>query len=232
MRRAYAILAFFYSATCVQAAILPATNPQQTTAKHTPQSIEKASSDQDNACGVPVAMQVWFRPNMPVNHALFSPCDKIKEIILACINNERKRINIAVFWLTDIDIARALIAAKKRGIVIEVITDPSCLEYQYNKIDMIVESGITVYVYKKKRATGTSSDKMHEKFALFEYNLYGKKILIEGSYNYTQSANKLNCEHVVVHDNRDITNQFVREFERLKKISVAYKKTPTEVAYA
>lgn len=195
--------------------------------------VEKESINDAALCGAPVSMSTWFRPNGPINHALFSPCDKIKEIIITCIKNEKKRISIAVFWLTDIDIARALIEAKKRGVIIEVITDPSCLAYRYNKIEMIAQYGIAVYVYKKARENGNSSDKMHEKFALFDCNLYGKRILIEGSFNYTQTANKLNCEHVIVHDDREIMNQFWKEFERLKKISTVYKGAAgTDRAYA
>jgi phosphatidylserine/phosphatidylglycerophosphate/cardiolipin synthase-like enzyme len=81
-----------------------------------------------------------------ITHALFCPDDDSRGLLLDLIACEKKAIYFAAFLLTDEVIARALIDAKKRGVVVEVVTDQMCCE-ERGKAHMLHTQGIEVFVY-------------------------------------------------------------------------------------
>ena len=92
----------------------------------------------------------------PCLNAFFSPDDGLENIIIDLINHEQSAITIAVFQFTNLDIARSLLRAHKRGVSIKIITDPSCLQDRFNKITWLNQSGIEISVYQpdvKKQTT-------------------------------------------------------------------------------
>ena len=61
-----------------------------------------------------------------------------------------------MYLLTDKYFAQALCAAKARGVFVEVITDPGCARDKSNKLALLHEAGIPVYIYKPKNNRGNS----------------------------------------------------------------------------
>lgn len=147
--------------------------------------------------------------------AFFAPDHNLRAALRYLIKNEKERISIAVFAFTDSHLARELVAAHKRGVKIELMTDPSCLRSQHQKIDMLAQAGIPIYVYKSEFGKGPSSI-MHNKFALFEKTIHDKTILWTGSFNFTKSGSDFNQENVLVLDDARIIKQYADQFERLR----------------
>jgi phosphatidylserine/phosphatidylglycerophosphate/cardiolipin synthase-like enzyme len=155
-------------------------------------------------------------------HAFFSPDDGLEEILIDLIDHEQKSLHIAVFAFTDIEIARALKRAKERGVTIEIVTDPSCLQDRFNKIMFLKEHKFSIYIYNNDYNKATLANRMHHKFVIFGKNIANKKLIWLGSYNFTKSANAANQESIVLIENPLIIEQFTKQFSRLKQRSVPF----------
>lgn len=157
-----------------------------------------------------------------VCHAFFSPDDGIEHILTDLIDHEQKSMLIAVFAFTDIEIARALIRAQERGVSIEIVTDPSCLQDKFNKITLLKEQKVPIYIYNADDSKATLSNRMHHKFVIFRKNMADKQLIWLGSYNFTKSAHKANQESVVLLENPALVEQFLQQFNRLKERSIKF----------
>lgn len=151
----------------------------------------------------------------------FSPHDNIRHKLLELIDQEKRSISIAVYMFTDKKIAHALVDAHRRGVQIEVISDPTCIKDKYNKLGILVEHNIPVYVYEAVAKEGHAI--MHHKFAIFGENKEGKSLVWCGSFNFTQSAHARNKESVVLVGDDATVKKFVAEFNQLKLQSVCCK---------
>ncbi|PKN03799.1 hypothetical protein CVU75_00325 [Candidatus Dependentiae bacterium HGW-Dependentiae-1] len=158
-----------------------------------------------------------------VKQALFAPDDKVQEALVYLIEQEKKSIKAAVFFFTDSAIAKALLAAHERGVRIELLVDPTGLRDRFNRIKALQEKGIPVFVYNTISDSDLSGY-MHNKFAVFAQNLFERPLVWTGSFNFTRSAHEKNQENVVLIDESWIVDKYARQFERLKKRSIAYKK--------
>ncbi len=153
---------------------------------------------------------------------LFSPDDEIRKHLIKLIDKERQAIRVAVYMLTDFSIATALCEAKKRGILVEVITDVGCLKDRSSRVSQLCENGCSVFIYNPTSSSKGSS-LMHHKFILFANNERGSRIWT-GSFNFTKAANAINQENVVIFSDAQAFNKFLEQFKRLKDRSYRYFK--------
>lgn len=158
--------------------------------------------------------------NYAYRQAYFSPDDGLEQKLIHLIDHEQESLQIAVFQFTNMAIARAIQRAHKRGVKIEIITDPLCLQDKFNKIMWLSQEGITIYVYNPDANKTTLSNKMHHKFVIFGKNIDDKRLLWIGSFNFTKSANNANQESVVVLDDTHIINQFSKQHNTVKDRSL------------
>lgn len=149
--------------------------------------------------------------------------DKFYETLALLIEKEKKSILVAAYMLTDKRIARWLSEARARGVRVEVITDMSCLRERSNKLGDLYESGIPIFICMPERK-GAKSSLMHNKFMLFESNIYGKNIVWTGSANLTRSAfDEVHHENVVILDDAGAYQEYQKKFANLKKRSERYE---------
>ncbi len=156
--------------------------------------------------------------------AYFAPDDDLQEQLIALINKEKKAIQLAIFSFTDKKIAQALIDAKKRGVVVELVADPGFLYDRYTKIPDLKKENIKIFIYDPKSSKnnkGTLNNVMHNKFVIFIENDGTAKVWT-GSYNFTTSARRSNQENVVVLDDQQVIEKFKEQFQQLKKRTVPY----------
>ncbi len=132
--------------------------------------------------------------NVPViNHMFFCPDHNIKKLLLGLINTERVAICAALFQLTDIDIARALILAHERGVRVEIVLDHRGAQEKHCKIALLRRHKVPVYVCKQKMYAI-----MHNKIFIFARTIYGKSLAWSGSANATLSGMTRNEENVFI----------------------------------
>ena len=103
-----------------------------------------------------------------IKQALFSPEDDVKSVLIGLINQEKKHISLAIFTLTDKDIAQALIDAYDRKVSIEIVTDRTTYMSDYSKIPLLAKKNITIYIYPQlKNIDKAAASLMHNKFIIF-----------------------------------------------------------------
>ena len=160
-----------------------------------------------------------------VAQVFFAPDDDTRAILLDLIACEQKSICMAAYLLTDVAVAKALVAAKERGVHVEFVTDKLCCG-KYGKVQILLKNGIDVLVYKSKQAYGSRmSDIMHNKFIIFEKNILGRSLVWTGSFNFTNSARLNNQENILLLDNRSIIEKYVQQFSVLKDRSARYERS-------
>lgn len=157
----------------------------------------------------------------PDVHVYFSPDDNVRQKLIDTIESEQCSIKIAMYSLTDKRIAKALKKAFDRGIIIEILTDPTCLKDRFNKINFLSEKGVPVYVYNIVHNKIPTYSCMHHKFAIFGCNNGNKRFVWTGSFNFTKSASDSNQENVVIIHKRETVNQFEQQFQKVKNRSSA-----------
>jgi phosphatidylserine/phosphatidylglycerophosphate/cardiolipin synthase-like enzyme len=135
---------------------------------------------------------------------LFSPQDKaISEGVRPVLKRARKRIDIAVFFLTNKAITKDLIDAHRRGVEIRVILDATAAENGYTKHELLREVGIPVKVEDW-------GGKMHMKSAVVD-----DEWLIVGSMNWTSAGEWDNDENTLIIKSRPLAQQYAAFFETM-----------------
>jgi len=158
--------------------------------------------------------------------ALFSPKDKVLDVLLYLIRKEKQSIRMAAFLLTDYDIIKAILEAKKRGIFIEIVLDKKAAKEHHKKIRLLKSRGIQVFVYKPNanNLSKNMSNIMHNKFVVFGENVFKRSLIWTGSFNFTYSAHRNNKENIIILDDFEIIARFIHEFDHIKKdLCYAYR---------
>jgi phosphatidylserine/phosphatidylglycerophosphate/cardiolipin synthase-like enzyme len=164
------------------------------------------------------AQKMLFQSGSVVRRVLFSPDDDIKTVLIGLIEQEKKRIALAVFTITDKDIAQALIDAHQRKVIVELVTDRGTMVSEYSKMPLLMKAGIAVYSYPKvKDMDKARQSLMHNKFILFYSSLQGKMLLWTGSFNLSRAASYSNQENVIVLDDAALISPYVQRFSLLKE---------------
>ncbi len=140
------------------------------------------------------------------NGAYFSPGEECRSAIISFIKSARNSLKICVFTISDDPISREIIAAHKRGIKVQVITDDDKQFDRGSDIAHLRSQGIGVHCDE-------STAHMHHKFAIAD-----KKSILTGSYNWTRSAATSNQENILISDNKATITAFIAEFNRLWKL--------------
>ena len=129
---------------------------------------------------------IFYNILMSKSKVYFSPDDKPTIQLINNIKKAKTRIYAAIYLITDKKIAQALINAKQiQGVDVQIITDQFSLETPYEKINLLKQNNIDVFVFKGKQQNAAI---MHDKFAIFDKQVW------TGSFNWTISANKRNQE--------------------------------------
>ncbi|KAL7311318.1 hypothetical protein PS15m_009096 [Mucor circinelloides] len=136
--------------------------------------------------------------------AFFFPSKDSFNAFLSVLYSATKTIDICVFAFTDDDVANALIAAKKRGVAIKIITDNQQAAGKGADAKRLQESyGIP---FKTDNTTGY----MHNKFAIVD-----SATLINGSFNWSKGARFKNRENVLITNIPICIKEFQGQFDSL-----------------
>jgi len=134
------------------------------------------------------------------------------------MNKEKSRMRMTIYSLRDAKIYQAILGALKRGVEVEIAFDAKFAKDQYEKKLMELEAkGAKVFIFRSpekphKYVTGI----MHNKYVIFEKNIYGQTLLWSGSFNFTSSAHRLNQENAFVHNGKYLITSFADDFKNLK----------------
>lgn len=149
----------------------------------------------------------------------FSPHGGCESAVVNEVKNAKSEILIAIYYFTDKEIADALCMARKRGVKIEVVLDKSQKTTKYSKVNKLMENNIPARF-------DTRNGLMHNKFAVID-----DKIVVTGSFNWTEAAENKNRENLIIIKNPEIAGIYKKEFTKLWSASVEAtgKVTRTEI---
>jgi hypothetical protein len=126
--------------------------------------------------------------------------------IIELIGNAKFSIIMAVSWLTNSKIIDAIKDATIKGLLVEVIIDQnkdnSALFPKYEEISMY--GAFFGYIPNKM---------MHNKYAIFD-----NRILITGSYNFSNNAEN-NFENIIIDSDFNLIDKYLENFKKLKNES-------------
>ena len=135
---------------------------------------------------------------------IFSPKGGASKELARLIKAAKTEIMVAAYAFSSKYLGQALSAALKRGIKIRVLLDGDNARKSYSIDEWLAGEGITVQFIEIKRGS------LHHKFMLID-----AKLLITGSYNFTNESEFRNYEAAIFTNHKGLIQAFTNEFERL-----------------
>ena len=133
----------------------------------------------------------------------FSPNKGSADLVLKVINSAKISICMATYSFTSAPVAKALLAAQKRGVSIKIISDDKGNDNKYTATRFLSNQSLNVRLNNHYPI-------MHNKFIIVD-----QQTVETGSYNYSSGANK-NAENVLVMWNYpDVAAKYSAECNRL-----------------
>ncbi|WP_190300505.1 phospholipase D-like domain-containing protein [Rufibacter hautae] len=139
------------------------------------------------------------------NATYFSPGEDCLKAILAFIGSATTSLKICVFTISDDRITNAILAAHRKGIDIQLLTDNEKLFDKGSDIRQLSQAGISTKI-------DNTPNHMHHKFAIMDH-----AHVLTGSYNWTRSAALYNHENILVTSDAHVVADYSKEFNRLWK---------------
>jgi phospholipase D len=130
----------------------------------------------------------------------FTPEQSCVGKIVDHIDSAQSHIFVHCYSFTSKNIAHALVRAKKRGIAVKMISDISQKTAHHSQAQLLEISGIPV-VYD-----------IYVKIAHSKVMIIDGKIVITGSYNWTEAAEKRNAENLLIIKNLPLAKIYEDHF--------------------
>jgi len=136
-------------------------------------------------------------------NAYFSPEDDIERIIIKRIEKAEASIHFMAFSFTSEGIGEAMIKKFKAGVPVYGLFEKRDTRTKYSEYTKMKLEGLPVKTDRNRYA-------MHHKVIVID----GYRV-ITGSYNFSRNASRRNDENVVMIDNREIAESYLKEFQLL-----------------
>ena len=137
-----------------------------------------------------LTLPVWTRADGPFHPAsvdvFFSPKGGCTEAVIAELVKAKKTVLVQAYSFTSAPIAQALVAAHKRGVVVQVVLDKSQRTEKYSSTDFVAHAGIPTYIDAKHAIA-------HNKVIIVD-----AAVVLTGSFNFTKAAESSNAENLLV----------------------------------
>jgi phosphatidylserine/phosphatidylglycerophosphate/cardiolipin synthase-like enzyme len=124
--------------------------------------------------------------HMTSTSVFFSPKGGCEQAILRELKAARREILVQAYSFTSEPLTMALIDAKKRGVHVEVLLDHSNEKEKYSDLRLFMEHGLPPLI-------DANHPIAHNKVMIID-----KKIIVTGSYNFTNQAEHENAENMLI----------------------------------
>lgn len=138
----------------------------------------------------------------------FTPGGRPEATLIALIDGARRSVRVQAYSFTSRPIAAALIAARQRGVRVEVLADARMNRRALgNVVPELLAAGIPVAFETRYAAA-------HNKVLIADADGPGC-VLATGSYNFTQAAKTRNAENLlVVRDHCALAQRYLDNWQR------------------
>ncbi|MCP4541200.1 MAG: phospholipase [Chloroflexi bacterium] len=133
---------------------------------------------------------------------LFAAEDDVADQLVPLLEGAQNSIRFMAFSFTHDEIGAAVLARAEAGVDVQGIFETRGSETEYSELPALFCAGVTV------RQDGNPRTFHHKAFIVDD------KMVLTGSFNFSNNANKSNDENMVIITNTDIAAQYLQEFER------------------
>jgi phosphatidylserine/phosphatidylglycerophosphate/cardiolipin synthase-like enzyme len=138
----------------------------------------------------------------------FTPGGRCATRIVNQINKAQHSIQVLAYSFTSKPIATSLVDAKKRGVNVEVILDKTqASQEKYSSSTFLDHAGISIWIDYEPSIS-------HNKVMIID-----GKTTITGSFNFTRSAQSRNAENVLIIHDKQLTEQYIKNWQKRKSAS-------------
>jgi phosphatidylserine/phosphatidylglycerophosphate/cardiolipin synthase-like enzyme len=149
--------------------------------------------------------------SLPPIEVYFSPKGGCTEAAVKEIDAAKASILVQAYSFTSASIAKALVAAHKRGVKIEVILDRSQRTEKYSEADFLHNMGMSVRIDAKHAIA-------HNKVMVIDGGA-----VITGSFNFTKAAEEKNAENLLVIRDKDLAAKYTANWQAHAEHSEPYE---------
>ncbi|MBU2053516.1 MAG: DUF1669 domain-containing protein [Proteobacteria bacterium] len=146
---------------------------------------------------------------IPGTRVLFSPKGGTSKELLRLIKAAKGNIVVAAYAFSSKYLGKALSEALKRRVKVRIILDGDIARKAYSIDEWLAGEGIEL------RFIDVKGGCLHHKFMIID-----GKILMTGSYNFTNESEFRNHEAAVFTNNKALIQSFAAEFDRLWNLAV------------
>lgn len=141
-----------------------------------------------------------FHTEADTLNVCFTPPSGCGSLIASEIARAKDSVYVQAFGLTSKRIVDQLILAKDRGVKVRVLLDRSNLNDKYSKLPELKRAGIDVSIDK---VSGIA----HNKIMIID-----RSKVITGSYNFTNAADSRNAENVLLINNSQVAETYLKSW--------------------
>lgn len=143
----------------------------------------------------------------------FSPDGGATDALVREINAARRQILVQAYSFTSAPIAKALVDAHQRGVVVRAILDKSNETAQYTGATFLTNAGVPVLVDAKHAIA-------HNKIMVID-----GATVITGSFNFTKAAEEKNAENLLIlKENAELVQRYTKNFYLHADHAVSYRR--------
>jgi phosphatidylserine/phosphatidylglycerophosphate/cardiolipin synthase-like enzyme len=140
----------------------------------------------------------------------FASENRCEDRIVTTLSGSRRSIRFLAFSFTSTPIAQAMLDRHASGVSLAGVFETTGSDTPYSAYGKLKQQGIEVY-------TDGNPYAMHHKAIIID-----ERIVIFGSYNFSDNANTSNDENLLIVESPEIARAFLAEYDRI----VAVAKNP------
>ncbi|MGG6893704.1 phospholipase D family protein [Rhizobium sp. BR 315] len=146
----------------------------------------------------------------------FTPAERCDARIVDAIDKAQSSIRVQAYGFTSLPIIHALQRAARREVEVLAILD-KVNDRKYSGATLLEAAGIPVWIDFEPAIA-------HNKILVID-----SRLVIGGSYNFTQAAQKRNAENVTFIESPQIARQFLDYWEARLKVSRVFDGSSQEI---
>lgn len=137
----------------------------------------------------------------------FASENRCADRIIATLSTSTRSIRFLAFSFTSTPIAQTMLDRRASGVSLAGIFETTGSDTQYSAYGKLKGQGVEVY-------TDGNPYMMHHKAIIID-----ERIVIFGSFNFSDNANTSNDENLLIVDNPEIARAFLAEYERVLAVA-------------
>ena len=124
-----------------------------------------------------------------------------EQLIIQQIDSAKSEIKVQAYSFTSAPIAKALLGAHKRGVVVEIILDKSQRKQNYSSYTFFKNAGIPVFI-------DSAHSIAHNKIIIID-----QETVITGSFNFTKAAETKNAENLLIIKSPELAKKYLDNWQ-------------------